>query len=60
MSEQRQAALLAALDALVADMIAISGVNGERQEDASEGAIQTTAYWQGRLDGLLHQHRVER
>ena len=51
-------ALLAALDALVQDMATISGVHGVPHADASELAMKATAYWQGRLDGLLRQHRA--
>ena len=53
-------ALLAALDALVQDMATISGVHGVPHADASELAMKATAYWQGRLDGLLRQHRERR
>ena len=53
-------ALLAALDALVQDMATISGVHGVPHADASEPAMKATAYWQGRLDGLLRQHREGR
>ena len=56
----REAALLAALDALVQDMATISGVHGVPHADASEPAMKATAYWQGRLDGLLRQHREGR
>ena len=53
----RHTALLAALDALVQDMATISGVHGVPHADASEPAMKATAYWQGRLDGLLREHR---
>ena len=56
--QERHTALLAALDALVQDMATISGVHGVPHADASEPAMKATAYWQGRLDGLLRQHRA--
>ena len=55
--QERHTALLAALDALVQDMATISGVHGVPHADASEPAMKATAYWQGRLDGLLREHR---